>query len=59
MLMFSYSAAPAGVVTGQVQCEFACIIRNFGISGTIDGQVVTDVEHLIALAKQLAVKRGF
>ena len=58
MLMFSYSGAPAGVVTGQVQCEFACIIRNFGISGVIDGQVVTDVEHLIAQAKQRAVKRG-
>jgi hypothetical protein len=58
ILLFSYSGARAGVVTGQVQCEGACIIRNFGISGVIDGQVVTDFEHLIAQAKQRAGKRG-
>jgi hypothetical protein len=56
--MLQYSNALADVVTGHVQRPFSCKIENFGISGAIDGQVVTDVERLIAEATQCAVKRG-
>jgi hypothetical protein len=46
------------VVTGRIDCKFFCTIKNFGISGVIDGQVVTDVERFIAEIKKSKVKGG-
>jgi hypothetical protein len=57
-LAFSCSGALAGVVTGYVQCQFSCTIKDFGISGEIDGKVVSDVKQLVAQAKQRSAKGG-